>query len=117
MPPRIAANGAVVKPRSSTDNQRHARPTASKVVDLTRESADEAPEETSGGSSAEEEELRTRRNAIEKDLMRKDVVPTPVLAHMKGFPEWAKKCLAGQDLTIVNESPVVIRRIYWKTAT
>lgn len=56
MPTRTGANGAVVKPCSSTNTQRHARPTARKVIDLTRESSDELPGETSGGTSPEEEE-------------------------------------------------------------
>ena len=56
MPLRTGANGAVVKPFSSTNTQRHARPTTRKVIDLTRESSDESPRETSGGTSPEEEE-------------------------------------------------------------
>lgn len=56
MPPRVGVNGAVVKPRSSTNPQRRARPTASKVIDLTRESSGESPGETSGEPSPEEED-------------------------------------------------------------
>ena len=56
MPLRTGANGAVVKPCSSTNTQRHARPTARKVIDLTRESSDESPGEASEGTGPEEEE-------------------------------------------------------------
>lgn len=56
MPPRTGDNGAVVKPCSSTNPQRRARPTASKVIDLTREASGEPPGETSGGTSPKEEE-------------------------------------------------------------
>lgn len=56
MPPRIGTNGGVVKPSSSAKIQRTARPTASKVIDLTHESTDETSEKSSGAGSAEEQE-------------------------------------------------------------
>lgn len=57
MPPRIGANGAIVKPCSSTSKQRNERPSARKVIDLTREHSDESPGKTSGGTSVEGDEI------------------------------------------------------------
>ncbi|KAF6241381.1 hypothetical protein HO173_000091 [Letharia columbiana] len=57
MPPRIGRNGAVVKPSLSTKSQQTAGHTASKVIDLTRESTDETSGKSSGEESAEDEEI------------------------------------------------------------
>ena len=56
MPPRIGPNGAVVKPSSSTNDQRTARTVARKIIDLTRDSTDDASETSQGEESAAEEE-------------------------------------------------------------
>ena len=54
MPLRLGPNGAVAKPSSSTKGQRPARPPASKVIDLTRESTNETNLEGSREGSTEE---------------------------------------------------------------
>ncbi|CAF9926306.1 MAG: hypothetical protein ALECFALPRED_003413 [Alectoria fallacina] len=56
MPPRIGLNGTIVKPSSSTKSQRTVRPTASKVIDLTRDSTDEISGNISGEEPAEKED-------------------------------------------------------------
>ena len=51
---RLGPNGGVAKPSSSTKGQRPARPPASKVIDLTRESTSETNQEGSREGSAQE---------------------------------------------------------------